>query len=266
MTLPAYVDGRLVPGADARIPADDSAFQGGLGCYTTARFEAGRLRFGARAAARLARDAARLGLAAPEPAVALAALAELAAAAFGAGAGVVRLQASAARGRARCAWSERHGPSAQSPRPGRRSSHPSPTRDPRPGDGAKIAGHPRIVLARAAAAAAGCDEALLFDAAGRLVEGARTSLLAVLEDGALVAPPLARGGVRSVAREVLAEALGGLAERDLSRADLAGAREIVALNAVRGAVAIVRLDGRAVGDGVPGPTARRLGEVLAAAE
>jgi branched-subunit amino acid aminotransferase/4-amino-4-deoxychorismate lyase len=143
---------------------------------------------------------------------------------------------------------------------------PFPHEGPAPWDGAKIAGHPRIVLARAAASAAGCDEALLFDAEGRFVEGARTSLIAVLADGSLAAPPLARGGVRSVARDALAHALGGLVERDLSRDDLRGARELVALNAVRGAVAIVRLDGRGVGDGLPGPVAARLREVLAGAE
>jgi len=262
---PAYVDGRLVPAAEARVPVDDSAFQGGLGCYTTARFEAGRLRFGAPAAARLARDAERLGLPAPDPERALAALAELGAAAFGDGAGVVRLQASAGAGGAlRLVGTAR--PLGPSPLAWSALVAPFAHEGPAPWAGAKISGHPRIALARAAAAAGGCDEALLFDAAGRLVEGARTSLLAVLADGSLAAPPLARGGVRSVAREALAAALGGLAERDLSRADLAAAREIVALNAVRGAVAIVRLGGRTVGAGAPGPVAVRLREVLEAVE
>jgi D-alanine transaminase len=263
--LPAFVDGKLVRGEDARVPADDSAYQGGLGCYTTARFEAGRVRLGVRAAVRLARDATRLGLAAPDPSLVLAALAELGAAAFGEGAGVVRLQASTAAGGAlRLVGTAR--PLGPEPQAWSALVAPFFHEGPAPWDGAKIAGHPRIVLARGAATAAGCEEALLFDEAGRLVEGARTSLLAVLGDGSLVAPPLARGGVRSVAREVVAEALGGLAERDLSRADLADAREIVALNAVRGAVAIVLLEGRAVGEGVPGPAARRLQEVFAAAE
>jgi branched-subunit amino acid aminotransferase/4-amino-4-deoxychorismate lyase len=265
VALPAFVDGRLVPGAEARIPIDDSAYQAGLGCYTTARFEAGRLRFAARAAARLARDAQSLGLPALDPERALAALAELGAAAFGSGAGVVRLQASAGAGGAlRLVGTAR--PLGPEPLAWSALVAPFAHEGPAPWAGAKIAGHPRIVLARAAASAAGCDEALLFDTAGRLVEGARTSLLAVLADGGLVAPPLARGGVRSVAREALASALGDLAERDLWRADLAAAREIVALNAVRGAVAIVRVDGRAVGDAAPGPVAARLRQVLQTVE
>jgi len=142
---------------------------------------------------------------------------------------------------------------------------PFPHEGPGPWGGAKLTGHPRVALARAAAAAAGCDEALLLDAAGRLVEGARSSLLVVSEDGRLVAPPLARGGVLSVAREIVAEA-GEIEEADLDLAALTRAREIVALNAVRGAVAIVRLAGSPVGDAAPGPAAVRLRAVIAGAE
>ena len=46
--------------------------------------------------------------------------------------------------------------------------------------------------------------------------------------------------------------------------ELRGAREIVVANAVRGARAVVRLDGAPVGDGRPGAWARRLDSALAA--
>lgn len=223
------------------------------------------MRFASRHAARLARDAAALGLGALEPGVLLAAFAELGAAAFGAGEGVIRLQASrAGDGAPRLLGIPRH--LGAEPAVWSALVAPFPHEGPGPCAGVKLTGHPRIALARAAAAAAGCDEALLFDAAGRLVEGARASLLVVREDGRLVAPPLARGGVASVAREVVAEAEGGLEEADVVRAELARAREIVALNAVRGARPIVRVDGRPVGSGLPGPTAARLEEVIARAE
>ena len=45
--------------------------------------------------------------------------------------------------------------------------------------------------------------------------------------------------------------------------ELRSAREIVVANAVRGARPVVRLDGRAVGDGRPCPWARRLDAALA---
>jgi branched-subunit amino acid aminotransferase/4-amino-4-deoxychorismate lyase len=263
--LPVWIDGALVGAASARVPVDDSAYEAGLGCYTTARWTGGRVRYGERAAARLVRDAERLGLGRADPAAVLAALAELGKAAFGAGEGIVRLQASrSADGALRLVGRPREvGPE---PAVWTAVVAPFPHEGPAPWDGAKIAGHPRVALARAAARAAGADEALLFDAAGRLVEGARTSLAVALADGRWVAPPAARGGVRSVAGEIARLGARELSEGDVSREELARAREVVALNSVRGAVPIVRVDGRPVGAGGPGPLAAALREVLARAE
>jgi branched-subunit amino acid aminotransferase/4-amino-4-deoxychorismate lyase len=131
--------------------------------------------------------------------------------------------------------------------------------------GVKLSAHPRAEAARAAARAAGCDEALLYDAAGRLVEGARTSLVVVRDDGLAVSPPAARGGVASLALAIARSAGFAAEPADLARTEVARAREIVALNAVRGAVPIVRLDGAPVGTGAGGPIAARLRAVLAAA-
>jgi branched-subunit amino acid aminotransferase/4-amino-4-deoxychorismate lyase len=212
------------------------------------------------------RDAARLGLGALEPAAALRAFEELGRAAFGAGEGVLRLQASRDAGGA-CRLVGTARPAGAEPPAWSAIVAPFAHEGPGPWEGAKLTGQPRIALARAAARAAGCDEALLFDASGRLVEGARTSLLVLRDDGRLVAPPLARGGVRSLARELVAEAEGGgIAEADLALAELLRAAEIVALNAVRGAVPVVRLAGVPVGGGAPGRAAARLREVIARAE
>lgn len=214
---------------------------------------------------RLARDAKALGLGTLETTRACEALAALGRAAFGDGAGVLRLQASRSSagtlrllGLARDVGRERGAWSALS----------APVRHEGPGAfaGVKLTGHPRLALARALAQQAGCDEALLFDAEGRLVEGARTALVVVRADGVAVTPPAGRGGVASVALGIVGEAIGTFTEADLTRAELAAARELVALNAVRGAVAIVRLDGAPVGSGAPGPLATRLRAVLAAAE
>ena len=53
-------------------------------------------------------------------------------------------------------------------------------------------------------------------------------------------------------------------EQDVSRETLHAARELVAVNAVRGARPITELDGRPVGNGRPGPLARQLALTLAA--
>ena len=209
-------------------------------------------------AARLVRDASALGLGSFAVDDVLARLLDAARASFGAtGAGVVRLEARAGgelvastrplgpeRAVWRAIWAE--------------AVHPGPGEAP----GAKRALVPALAAAREAAEAAGADEALLCDAAGRVVEGARTNLAFALADGRLAMPPLARGAVRGVALEAALDAGIALAELDVTRDALASAREIVATNAVRGARPILWLADHAVGDGRPGPLATALAAAL----
>jgi branched-subunit amino acid aminotransferase/4-amino-4-deoxychorismate lyase len=256
-----WADGELLPLEVPVVRADDSAFSEGRGCYTTALVRAGRPRFAERHARRLAQAAAELGLPAVEDSAVLRALSELAKAAFEGGDGAIRLEASRdgdgrlhligvprELGPARSEWS-----AVLAPFP-----HPGPE----PREGLKLTSRLRLALAAELARDAGADEALLLDAAGRLVEGARSNLFVVSRGGAVRTPPLSRGAVAGLARAVLFERVPGLAEADLSREELLGAGEIIAANAVRGAVPITRLEGRAVGDGRPGRWARRLAEAL----
>jgi branched-subunit amino acid aminotransferase/4-amino-4-deoxychorismate lyase len=75
------------------------------------------------------------------------------------------------------------------------------------------------------------------------------------DDGALWTPPLERGAVAGVALEVLGERLV-LARRDLSRRALLAARGVAVINAVRGARALLTLDGAALGAEGPALAAR----------
>jgi branched-subunit amino acid aminotransferase/4-amino-4-deoxychorismate lyase len=243
--------------------ADDSAFAEGRGCYTSARVEAGHARFAARHARRLASAARTLGIGELAELDVLAALSELARAAFGEGAGVVRLQASRdaegalhlvgvprALGPERPAWSAIR---VRLPASGSGGAH-----------GLKVTSRIALALASDAARTAGADEALILDAAGRLVEGARSNVVVVGSDGRLSTPPLELGGVAGIAREILLERIDELEPRVVGDAELALASEIVAVNAVRGARAVVRLDGHGIGGGEPGPWSRRLAEALTA--
>ena len=99
-----------------------------------------------------------------------------------------------------------------------------------------------------AARRAGAQEALLFDGEERLVEGARTNVIVASERGDLLTPPLARGGVAGIARAIALERVPELREGDVAAEDLFGAREVVVVNAVRGARSIATLDGRPIGD------------------
>jgi branched-subunit amino acid aminotransferase/4-amino-4-deoxychorismate lyase len=121
--------------------------------------------------------------------------------------------------------------------------HPGPGSAP----GVKHDGVDFYARARDATLRAGADDALLFDAEDFLVEGARTNVFVLRADGALVTPPLSRGAVAGVAREIILEHVHEAREADIPRAHLDAAREVILVNAVRGAVLAAVIDGRAVG-------------------
>ena len=242
---PIWVDGTLRPADAAAVRADDSAYGEGRGCYTSVRIRAGAPTFALRHVRRLERDARALGLPTADPQLLARALAELARAAFGAGDGIVRLSLSRDGdgalhvvgvprdlGDDPAAWRAVTAPFA----------HP----------GALLPGGPKLThrlhqaLALDAARAARADEALLFDASGWLVEGARTNVVALAADGALCTPPAARGAVAGIALEVASERLA-IEPRDLSRIDLLAMRGVALVNAVRGARALAALDGAELG-------------------
>jgi branched-subunit amino acid aminotransferase/4-amino-4-deoxychorismate lyase len=234
------------------------------GCYTTARVRAGAPTLPARHADRLLRDARALGLPPPDPAVIAEAFAVLARLAFGPGEGIVRLQVGAhddghpalvgttrPLGDDRATWRATVAPFA----------HPGPARAP----GAKLATRPVWRRARAWAADHETDETLLFDAEDRLVEGARSNLVVVDGQGGLLHPEPGLGAVAGLALAVVTEREPALRPARIGRARLADARELLALNAVRGVRPITSIDGCLVGEGRPGPVAARLAAVFAAA-
>ena len=242
--------------------ADDSAFSEGRGCYTSARVEAGRVRFAARHVARLVAAARELRLGQLDPAWVQRALEELAEAAFGGHDGVVRLQAS------RDGEGQLHLvglPRALGLLPTEWSAIVVALAHEGGGLGAGLKVSSRLTMALAGdlAREAGVDEALLLDGGGALVEGARSNLLVVSGSGEAATPPAARGAVAGIARAVVMERVRGIRERDVSGPELREAREIVALNAVCGASPVTRLDGEPVGDGRPGPWAARAAAALA---
>lgn len=230
------------------------------GCFSTARWSGRGVRFLAHHLARLGRDAATLGLGTPDEAELQRAYETLGRAAFGARPGIVRLAllGTADGRRALVGRARGLGPD---PPAWRAVTAPFPHEDAPAPNGAKCWRRPLYARAAAFAEAAGGDEALLFDRQGRLVEGSRTNLVSAGVDGRPVAPPEARGAVAGIALSIVADRLA-LTRRDRSRDELPALHELVAVNAVRGARPIVELDGRPVGDGRPGPLARRLQATL----
>lgn len=118
-------------------------------------------------------------------------------------------------------------------------------------------------LARREARAQGADEALLTDPRGMVLEGSYSNVFAVIR-GVLVTPPLEAGILPGVTRAVTLAVAGdeGLAveERPLSVTELVEADESFLTASTREIVPLVRVAGRTVGEGRPGPVTQALHE------
>lgn len=260
----SWVDGELLPLDSPAVLATDSAFSLGRGCYSTARIRNGRARFAQHHAARLVRDARRLELGELDPEQVILALEETGRACFGDGSeGIVRVQAS------------QDGDGGLHLTAVPRSTGPEPAtwtacisdvvhEGPMPWSGVKVSNHLLFAMASDRAKAAGFDEALLLDREGYLVEGSRSNVVVVFADGRSATPDLSRGGVAGVGLRVLNERGAEIRVRHVSGSELTAASELIAVNAVRGPRPVVALDGRLVGDGTPGPVARRLADCFEA--
>jgi branched-chain amino acid aminotransferase len=112
------------------------------------------------------------------------------------------------------------------------------------------------VLAMRDARAAGAVEAIYVDARGRVLEGSWSNVFCVtgrrivtppLRDGIL--PGLTRAAVVRIARETGLD----VAEQGVSLEALLGAEEAFVSSSLRELVPVVRVDGRSIGAGAPGP-------------
>lgn len=112
--------------------------------------------------------------------------------------------------------------------------------------GHKVLAYLDHVIARELAAGEGADEAIRLDADGHVAEGA-TSNVFIVAGGEVATPALAAGALPGITRGHVLALCPGLAvpprEQAISREMLAGADELFATSALRGVVAITRLDG-----------------------
>src|SRR5215470_8726917 len=117
------------------------------------------------------------------------------------------------------------------------------------------------VLAKIEANNAGCEEAIMLNAEGFVSECTGDNIFIVKEDE-LLTPPLSAGALYGVTRKVVmgiaAEAGLTVSEPNLSRYDMFNADECFLTGTGAELVAVVKIDGRVIGTGKPGPITEKL--------
>lgn len=115
------------------------------------------------------------------------------------------------------------------------------------------------VLAKQAAREADAQEAWFVDAAGFVTEGSSTNAWIVTRKGAIVTRSADQGILKGITRTVLLDFLAAsgwaLEERPFTVEDAYGAGEAFVTSATQTVLPVVRIDGRVVGNGAPGPVA-----------
>ena len=121
------------------------------------------------------------------------------------------------------------------------------------------------VLAKQAAREAGAAEAWFVDELGLITEGAASNAWIVDREGALRTRDIQANILRGVTRHTLlsiAAATGlRLEERPFTVEEAKSAREAFITGAGTLVMPVVRVDGQTLGDGAPGPVAKRLREL-----
>lgn len=267
--LAITLDGRAVPADAPALPPTERGYAYGDGLFETIPAPGGVPFEAARHFARMRASAAALGLPVPDAAALESALAATLTAA-GPAAGIARVTWSRGAGGRGYAPGPDAGPArllvaayaAPAPLAAGTGVRAVSVRGVTPGE---LAGHKTLsaihyVVAAQRAQAAGADEALLVDARGRVLETAGANLCAVI-GGRVLTPPASLALFPGIGRaRVLAS--GEVVEQPFDLVALSHAAEAFLVNAVRGIVPLVAVDGRPLGDGAPGPVTARLTAAL----
>lgn len=267
-----WVNGRLVPEAEATTSARDHGFVVGDGVFEAVKVDHGELFALTRHLERMARSAAGIGLAGFDVAAVRRAAHEVVEANSGLLTGAYGLLRITFTGGPGLLGSGRvDGPTTL-------VLGVAPGHDPDPATGVvtvpyrrndvgaltglKTTSYGENVLALAQAHAAGASEAVFANTRGQLCEGTGTNVF-VVQDGELLTPPLSSGCLAGVTRALVLEWYGGR-EVDLPYDALATADEVFLTSTLRDVQPVVAVDGRPAGGGVPGPVTRAAAAVFAA--
>lgn len=266
----AWLDGAFVPLAEARVPVLDRGFLFADGVYEVTAVLDGRLIESAHHLARLERSAAALEIALQLPPGEIEAIERALIERNGLDQGGIYLQLTRGVGEREFLTNPQH------PTLLMFTQARDVVGNPAAETGIAVVTMPDIrwrrrdikslmllaqVLAKRAAADAGAQEAWLVED-GFVTEGASSTAMIVAADGTLVTRPnsaaILPGCTRIGALEAAARAGLRIEERAFTVAEALAAREAILTSASNFVLPIVRIDGQAIGDGRPGPIARRL--------
>jgi len=117
------------------------------------------------------------------------------------------------------------------------------------------------ILAKIEATQAGCEEAVMLNPEGYVAECTGDNIF-IVRGNELITPPLAAGALYGITRQVVIEIAteSGLkvSEPNLTRYDLFNADECFLTGSAAELVPVVKIDGRVIGAGKPGPVTARL--------
>jgi D-alanine transaminase len=274
----AYVNGEFTPLHEARVFVLDRGFLFGDGVYEVAAVLDGRLIDNEAHLSRLERSLRELGLSSPLPMARIAELQRELLARSGLREGIVYLQIT--RG---VAEREFGFPSGATPTLVMFTQEKNILASPAAAAGIAVKTVADIrwarrdiksvallaqVLAKQAAAAAGCQEAWMIDEAGLVTEGSSSTSFIITRDGAIVTRPNSTAILPGCTRRAvvaLAEREGlAIEERAFSIAEALRAAEAFITSASTFVTPVVSIDGQAIGDGVPGAHTKRLRELYIA--
>jgi D-alanine transaminase len=270
----AYVNGRYLPLRQAMVHVEDRGYQFGDAVYEVCEVRQGRLIDERRHLARLKRSLDELQIKLPMSPVALGIVLREVIARNRIGYGIVYLQVS--RGVAR---RDHAFPAPEVPPSVVVTARPLNARrnealaaagiavvsvpDNRWGRvDIKTTGLLPNVLARQAAVAQGARDAWFVDKDGMVTEAASANAWIVTQAGRVVTRPADHGILKGITRTVLFDVIKaqGLSveERAFALSEAYAAREAFVTAASQIVLPVVRIDGRAIGEGKPGPVATAL--------